>query len=124
MGIKCDPISKKPDVCQNIIEWVSDESNAVITVAETESEYSNVSCVVNCRRYFNIILSDIVRPIIVTKGMSLTKDQLTERLKQDQTLHTLIADEHNSIIPEYSGNAHPDVEQRCNSDTSKFDNIP
>ena len=101
LGIKCDRTSKKPDVCQNIVEWVSDESNAIITVTETESESSNVSCVINCRRYFNVIYSDVIRPIIATKGMSLTKDQLTEGLKQDQTLHTLIANEYNNIKPEY-----------------------
>ena len=108
-------------MCQQIVEWVSDDSNEISTVTETESE--PVTCVINRRRYFNVIFSDVVRPIIATKGMSLTKDQLTEGLKQDQTLHTLIADEYNSIKLEYSGNAHPDIEQGPNSDASKFDVI-
>ena len=55
--------------------------------------------------------------------MSLTKDQLTEGLEQDQTLHTLITNEYNSIKTEYSGNAHTDIEQERNSDASKFDII-
>ena len=120
MGIKCARTSKKPDVCQQIVEWVSDDSNEISTVTETESE---PTCVINRRRYFNVIFSDVVRPIIATKGMSLTKDKLTEGLKEDQTLHTLIVNEYNSIKPEYLGNAQPDIEQGRNSDASKFDAI-
>ena len=54
LGIECARTSKKPEVCQQIIEWVSDESNAVVTVAEAECE--SVSCVINRKRYFNVIL--------------------------------------------------------------------
>ena len=46
------------------------------------------------------------------KGESSTKDQLTEGMKQDQDLHTLIANEYNKSIFEYAGDVHPDIEQK------------
>ena len=48
----------------------------------------------------------MVRPLIATKGKSLTKDQLIEGMKQDESLHTLIATEYNKNILEYVGNTH------------------
>ena len=65
----------------------------------------------------------MVRPLIATKGKSLTKDQLTEGMKQDENLHTLIATEYNKNIPEYAGNAHPDVEEGRNSNPGSYSPI-
>ena len=55
--------------------------------------------------------------------MLLTKDQLTEGMKQDQILHTKIAEEYNKDILEYAGNAFPDIAQGRMSNASTFDQI-
>ena len=61
--------------------------------------------------------------LLATKGMSLTKGELTEGLKQDQILHTKIAEEYNKDIPEYVGNAFPDIAQGRMINASYYDKI-
>ena len=66
----------------------------------------------------HVISSDIIWPHVVLKGKSLNKDDLTSGLKQDQTLHTLIALEYNTRISSYAYNVLTDVEIRCNLNAS------
>ena len=44
-------------------------------------------------------------------------------MKQDQCLHTKISEEYNKAIPEYAGDAHPEVEKGRNSNAGLFTEI-
>lgn len=129
IGIKGMSRTKKLEVCNVIVEWVSNPSNDksnedvsedVNANDDVDLDTSSSRCRINRRRYLNVMFSDIVRPAIATKGASLTKDQLTEGLKQDQILHTLISGEYNKQIDEYAGDAFPDIEKGRYSDAGLF----
>ena len=125
IGIKGMSRTKKLGLCNVIVEWVSnpanDKSNEDVSkdVSDNDDVDPNTSsnrCRINRRCYLNVTFSDNVRPDIATKGASLNKNELTEGLKQDQTLHTLISDEYNKLIPEYAGDAFPDIKKGRYSD--------
>ena len=124
LGIKDIRKAKKFDVCQRIVEWVSDKSNEIVDVTSPKDDSPNTSNItINRRRYLNVIFSDTVRPLIATKGESLNKDDLTSGLKQDQVLLTKIAEEYNKPIPEYAADAHPEIEKGRYSDAGIYNDI-
>ena len=120
LGIKNCRTAKKIDLCKQIVTWVSDLLNEVV---KEISPKMDVNSTINQRRYLNVIFSDVIRPLLATKGASLTKDQLTDGIKQDQILHTKISDKYNKDTPEYASNAFLDIVQGCLSDVGIFDQI-
>ena len=79
---------------------------------------------INRKRYLNVIFSDTVRPNITLLGASLDKDDLTAGLKQDQTMHTIIAGEYNKKnVKAYDGNAFPDIVFTRNLEANVFADI-
>ena len=126
LGIRNSRTFKKNELCEEIVTWVSDPLNEFVNAISPKKEVKEVnkhSCTINRRRYLNVIFSDLIRPLLATKGMSLTKGELTEGLKQDQILHTKIAEEYNKDIPEYAGNAFPDIAQGRMINASYYDKI-
>ena len=85
IGMKGHRKGKKEVICDLIVNWVSEKSNEI--VVETFAE-ETIKCVINRRRYLNVIFSDTVRQLMATRGASLDKDELTCGLKTDQLLHT------------------------------------
>ncbi len=63
---------------------------------------------INKKRYINVLYSDIIRPRLEEKGRQLTKDELTEGIKQDENLHRAICGEYNKSEL-YAEDLHPDV---------------
>ena len=120
LGIKNCRATKKIDLCEQIVAWVSDSSNEVVKEISAKMD---INSTINQRRYLNVIFSDVIRPLLATKGASLTKDQLTNGIKQDQILHTKISEEYNKDTPEYASNAFPDIVQGHLSDAGIFDQI-
>jgi len=126
LGIRNSRTFKKNELCEEIVTWVADPLNEFVNAISPKKEVKEVnkhSCTINRRRYLNVIFSDLIRPLLATKGMSLTKGELTEGLKQDQILHTKIAEEYNKDIPEYAGNAFPDIAQGSMINASYYDKI-
>ena len=73
LGIKGCRKLKKIDVCSRVIEWVSDETNAIVICSSPKDEPSpSTTSPVNRRPYLNVIFLDIIRPLIATKGESLS----------------------------------------------------
>ena len=83
----------------------------------------DINSTINRRHYLNVIFSDVIRPLLATKGASLTKDQLTDGIKQDQILHTKISDKYNKDTPEYARNAFRGIVQGHLSNAGIFDQI-
>ena len=123
LGIKGTRKYKKFDVVDMIINWVSDKSNEIVEeISPDKEEIKDDKCSIKRTRYINVIFSDLIRPLIATRGQTLTKDQLTEGIKQDELLHTRIAEEYNKPTREYAANAHPDIEL-TNNDPAVYEPI-
>ena len=57
LGIKGCRASKKVEVCTQIVEWVSDESNELVVISSPETPSNKTPSTINCRRYLNENLS-------------------------------------------------------------------
>ena len=65
IGMKGHRKGKKEVICDLIVNWVSEKSNEI--VVETVAP-EIIKCVINRRRYLNVIFSGTVRPLIATMG--------------------------------------------------------
>jgi len=92
-------------------------------IVPTETEASEKVTINRCR-YPNVLFSNVIRPLLATKGRSLNKDQLTEGVKKDEELHDTIALEYNKEdAGRYSRNVFPEIQSGRSNNTSVFGEI-
>ena len=96
-------VKLNPDLQKEIRKKAAEEKNAV-----------------NQKRYINVLYSDAVRPMLQTRGESLTPKQLTDGLKKDELLHLLIVAEYNDRS-KHNDDACPHLRHCKGSDPSKCD---
>lgn len=61
---------------------------------------------VNRKRYCNVIFCDDIRPLLMIRGESLDKDELTDGRKTDEMLHRAICESYNNNLL-HNDDAHP-----------------
>ena len=70
----------------------------------------------NRRRLINVLFGDVIRPLLATRGQTLSKDDLNDSLKTDQVLHEKVIVEYNRTnVYSYDNDAHPDVQSGPNN---------
>ena len=78
----------------------------------------------NICRFANVITGTVMAPILQhERGKALTKDEMQEKLSQDQLIWERFTDEYiDAINPSYNCHAHSSVERKLNS--AEFERIP
>ena len=92
-------------------------------IVPTETEASEKVTINRCR-YPNVLFSNVIRPLLATKGRSLNKDQLTEGVKKDEEIHATIDLEYNKEdVGHYSHNLFPEIPSGRSNNPSVFGEI-
>ena len=102
----------KRDVCEEIAKAAKNPPSVVAVKAETRKN------AVNRKRYCNVIFSDTVRPLLMTRGESLSKADLTDGFKTDEILHRRICTEYNNS-DNHNDDAHPHL-KNCRGNPKTF----
>ena len=108
----------KVDLCLVLVDF-----KAICCIIPTETEASE-KVTINRRRYLNVLFSDIIRPLLATRGQPLNKDHLKEGVKKDEELHATIALEYNKEdVKHYSRNTFPEIRSSRINNASVFGEI-
>jgi len=102
------PVSKnKKDICDDLVdlrikfdegEITLDDDGLIIMKNDSKPEFRRENRI-NIKRFINVLFSATIRPILATRDMPLTKDQLTIGSKRDEIMHREIIKEYNN--PEF-----------------------
>ena len=85
----------KKDVCNDLVELQIkfdegdielDDNGLIVIKTNTKPEFTRANRI-NRKRFINVLFSSTIRPLLATRGVPLTKDELTMGFKTDELMH-------------------------------------
>lgn len=98
----------KARVCDEIVKGkVIYDKKVRFGTLEVIDPKTNLPLCFNTKLFLNVLFSEAIRPLLATRGASLTKQELQEKLSTDQELWEVFIVEYNTMKQSYGTNAYP-----------------